>query len=120
VFEKSVSSQLDAFKAGFNHVCNNPFVKTFQPSELELLVCGSSELDFDDLEEGAVYTDGYEESSRAIKWFWSIVKKLTVPEKKQFLAFMSGTDRIPVGGLGDLRFTISRQGPDSEKYCSLL
>lgn len=36
-------------------------------------------------------------------------------EKKQLLAFSTGSDRVPVGGLVDLRFVIAKQGPDSDR-----
>ena len=34
-------------------------------------------------------------------------------QKRQFLAFATGSDRAPIGGLGRLRLTVSRMGPDS-------
>ena len=35
--------------------------------------------------------------------------------RKQLLAFVTGSDRAPIRGLGDLKFVIARNGPHSER-----
>lgn len=34
--------------------------------------------------------------------------------KKMFLVFVTGTDRVPIGGLGNLKLTVERMCPDSD------
>jgi len=45
----------------------------FRPEELSLLVCGSQELDFNELEAQTRYVDGFTAESNIIKWLWEIV-----------------------------------------------
>jgi ubiquitin-protein ligase E3 A len=83
-------------------VCGGVVMGTFHASELQLLVCGSPVLDFDDLEAGTRYEDGYEEDSVEIQNFWSIVREFDEDEKKRMLMFCTGSDRSPIDGLSAL------------------
>jgi len=83
--------------------------------ELELLICGNPELDFFDLEKVTEYENGFEADSTTVKAFWKVVHSLTHEDKKKFLAFCTGSDRAPVGGLKNMRFIVSRNGPDSDR-----
>lgn len=76
-----------------------PILKIFRPEELELLVCGSPKLDFDALEKATKYADGYTKNSKIIKWFWEILKEYSTDDKKKFLAFCTGSDRVPIKGM---------------------
>jgi ubiquitin-protein ligase E3 A len=44
-----------------------------------------------------------------------VVHALDDERKKKLLFFATGTDRIPLGGLGKLSFTIARNGSDSDR-----
>ena len=48
--------------------------------------------------------------------FWQIVRSFPEAQKKQLLAFVTGSDRIPLGGLAKLKFIIVKNGPDSDRY----
>lgn len=37
--------------------------------------------------------------------------------KKKLLAFVTGSDRVPVGGLSKMKMVIVKNGPDSDRYC---
>lgn len=51
--------------------------KLFQPEELECLICGSTELDFEALQKAAQYDDGYTLASQVSSlWMISFVVKL--------------------------------------------
>lgn len=47
--------------------------------------------------------------------FWSVVHDFSDDQKRQLLAFCTGSDRVPFGGLKQLRFVIVRNGPDSDR-----
>ncbi|KAF0693070.1 Aste57867_15922 [Aphanomyces stellatus] len=111
----SVDQQYGAFHRGFHLVCGGDALSLFRYEELELLVCGSPDLDFVALEEVTQYDDGFTEESPVIKYFWTVVHGLSLGEKKQLLKFCTGSDRVPIRGLSELAFVISRQGPDSNK-----
>jgi len=112
---KSIIKQYKAFEEGFLLVCGGDTLKLFRYEELELLICGSPELDFTALEEVTRYEDGFSKNARVIREFWSIVHTMTIEEKKKLLFFCTGSDRVPIKGLGNLSFTISRNGPDSDR-----
>ena len=48
--------------------------------------------------------------------FWQIVREYGEKEKKRLLQFVTGSDRIPLGGLAKLRFIIVKNGPDSDRF----
>ncbi|KAJ1560627.1 hypothetical protein HK405_006454, partial [Cladochytrium tenue] len=55
----SVERQFDAFRKGFLRVCGGRALKMCRAEELELLLCGTTVLNFHELERGAEYDDGY-------------------------------------------------------------
>ncbi|GJQ10768.1 hypothetical protein GpartN1_g2559.t1 [Galdieria partita] len=111
----SIHSQFDAFSKGFFWMLSGPALKIFRPDELEVLVCGQRHLDFDALKQVTVYEGGFNAESQVVKWFWDIVNEMTLEEKLHLLSFVTGSDRAPVGGLGQLRFVVQRAGPDTER-----
>ena len=62
----------------------------------------SQEYDFEELERTTTYK-GFTPKSRAIKNFWSVVHKMTAEEKRALLQFFTGSDRVPLGGLSELK-----------------
>ncbi|CEP14339.1 hypothetical protein [Parasitella parasitica] len=114
VLSKSVESQFNAFKEGFQLVCQDSAIKIFRPEEVEQLICGSSDLDFDALETSTVYDGGWTKDSDIIKYFWEIVHSFSYEEKKKLLFFATGSDRAPIGGLSKLQFVIAKNGGDSD------
>jgi ubiquitin-protein ligase E3 A len=115
VLNKAIEKQFKAFHYGFDLVCGGGGLKLFHWEELELLICGSSTLDFHALEEAATYDGGFDPSQKLIKDFWQIVHEMKTDDKKKLLQFTTGSDRVPIKGLGTLSFTISKQGPDSDQ-----
>ena len=45
-----------------------------------------------------------------VQWLWQVVSELTQEERKLFLKFFTGSDRAPIGGLGNLRCIIQVGG----------
>lgn len=85
----------------------------FQAEELERIICGEQVINFKDLEKAVKY-EGYTLKSPVVKWFWEILHGLSPADKKAFLVFVTGTDRVPIGGLANLKLTVERKGPDAE------
>ena len=54
---------------------------------------------------------------QVIVWFWEAVHGFTEAQKKRLLAFVTGSDRVPIRGLASLQppFVISRNGPASDR-----
>ncbi|KAM9479065.1 ubiquitin-protein ligase E3A-like isoform 5-T19 [Salvelinus alpinus] len=116
ILNKSVERQFKAFRRGFQMVTNeSPLNCLFRPEEVELLICGSRNLDFQALEETTEYDGGYSKDCRIIKDFWETVHSFGEEDKRLFLQFTTGTDRAPVGGLGKLKMIIAKNGPDTDR-----
>ncbi|XP_058885468.1 ubiquitin-protein ligase E3A isoform X1 [Acipenser ruthenus] len=116
MLNKSVEKQFKAFRRGFHMVTSeSPLKYLFRPEEIELLICGSRNLDFEALEETTEYDGGYTRESRVIRSFWEIVHSFAEEQKRLFLQFTTGTDRAPVGGLGKLKMIIAKNGQDTDR-----
>jgi ubiquitin-protein ligase E3 A len=111
----SVHAQFEAFARGLLTLCGGPALQLFSATELERLVCGSPVLDFDALLRSARYDGGFHPEHRVVQWLWATVAELTPDERRLFLKFFTGSDRAPIGGLGNLRVVVQRDGPDSAK-----
>lgn len=119
LLNKSVEKQYLALKRGFLMVtAESPLSMMFTPTELEMLVCGEKEFDFNDLENSTEYDGGFTNTTEAVRWFWSAVHDMDLEDKRRLLQFTTGSDRIPVGGLAKLKLIIARNGPDSERLPS--
>ncbi|KAF9950562.1 hypothetical protein BGZ72_007803 [Mortierella alpina] len=116
-----IRQEFEAFQRGFEKICSGPALKLLRPEELELLLCGNSDLDMHELEASCMYDDGYSANHTLIKEFWQIVHdEMTAGQHKQLLVFVTGSDRVPIRGLKDLMFVIQRNGPDSDRLPTAL
>ncbi|XP_072040522.1 ubiquitin-protein ligase E3A-like [Amphiura filiformis] len=116
LLNKSVERQFRSFKKGFDMVTDeSPLKIWFRPEEIELLVCGSKDFDFEALEDAAEYDGGYTRHCDIIRFFWEIVHDMDEDQKKKLLMFTTGSDRVPVGGLSKLKLIIAKNGADSDR-----
>ena len=110
-FNKSIQDGFKSFERGFYCVFNRDLCKILSPEELELIICGTQKLDFNELKKVCRYEE-YTKDSLTIKYFWEILLEFNEEEKKKFLSFVTGCDRAPIDGLGSLPITISNGGSD--------
>ncbi|KAJ2722391.1 hypothetical protein GGI07_003353 [Coemansia sp. Benny D115] len=115
VFNTSCAKQFAEFKAGFERICGASYVRFMRPKELELLVCGCSDLDFAALKSSTIYDGGYTKSTEVIQFFWRVVEEFTDELKRKLLFFATSSDRVPIGGLSKLHFVIAKNGGDSDR-----
>lgn len=47
-------------------------------------------------------------SSRPLRCFWDVVLAFPLELQKKLLHFATGSDRVPVGGMAELNFKISK------------
>merc|ERR1719507_279972 len=119
LLNKSVEQQFLAFQRGFDLVTSeSPVHMLFSPRELEMLICGEKEFDFNELENSTEYDGGYSKDTNVVRWFWEAVHSMDLEDKRRLLQFTTGSDRIPVGGLAKLKLTIAKNGPDSDRLPS--
>lgn len=110
IIEESIEKQFRPFLLGFYKVLDGDIIEIFCAKDLLLSICGSEKLDFLELKKTANYDSGYTKDSKTIINFWEVLENLEFEEKKMFLRFLTGSDRAPLRGLGDLKMTISRHG----------
>ncbi|XP_006889079.1 PREDICTED: probable E3 ubiquitin-protein ligase HERC4 isoform X3 [Elephantulus edwardii] len=114
IFNKSVASLFDAFHAGFHKVCGGKVLQLFQPNELQAMVIGNTNYDWKELEKNTEYKGEYWSEHPTIKIFWEVFHELPLEKKKQFLLFLTGSDRIPILGMKSLKLVIQSTGGGEE------
>ncbi|KNC75240.1 hypothetical protein SARC_12233, partial [Sphaeroforma arctica JP610] len=115
VLNHSIATQFKELKRGFDVIAVGGALQLFRHEELELLICGCQDLDFEALEASTEYDGGFTAQTPVIKYFWEIVHEFTDAQKKRLLFFATGSDRVPIGGLANLHFVIAKNGADSER-----
>ena len=63
----SIKQQLEAFQRGFNLIISQQWLKLFSPSDLQLLISGSSVISVKEMSETASYRGGYDGNSQVIR-----------------------------------------------------
>ncbi|XP_033108343.1 probable E3 ubiquitin-protein ligase HERC3 isoform X2 [Anneissia japonica] len=103
IFNESVKDQYSAFAEGFLQVCGGPVLQMFHPQELMAMVVGNDIYDWEEFERLVEYRGIFNKEHKTIKFFWEVFHEFTLQEKKKFLAFLTGSDRIPVQGMSQLK-----------------
>uniref|UniRef100_A0AAR2IIL5 HECT domain-containing protein n=1 Tax=Pygocentrus nattereri TaxID=42514 RepID=A0AAR2IIL5_PYGNA len=106
VFSDSVQELYSAFSGGFLKVCGGRILSLFQPSELMAMVVGNSSYNWEELEKNAVYKGEFSASHPTVRMFWEVFHNFPLEKKKQFLLFLTGSDRIPIHGMASLRIVL--------------
>ncbi|XP_028391449.1 probable E3 ubiquitin-protein ligase HECTD2 [Dendronephthya gigantea] len=114
ILNKSIYRQFDAFYRGFHSVCASNALILLRPEEIEMLVCGNPDFDMRALSKVTIY-DGFSKRDATIRYFWEIVGKFSNSLKRKLLRFCTGSDRIPVGGMAEMEFKITRMANVSDE-----
>ena len=120
----AIKEQIAAFTEGFNDIVPHEIISILNPSELELLISGTPEIDIDDLKNNTEYT-GYTTSAPQVRWFWEVVKDLSEEDRARLLMFVTGTSKVPLDGFkalqgisGPQRFQIHKSYGGGQRLCS--
>ncbi|CAG7668726.1 unnamed protein product [Allacma fusca] len=114
IFNTSVQRQFDAFRLGFLRVCVSTILNLFHAQELQAMIVGNEDYDWGELERNCTYKGIYHPKHPTILMFWEVFHSLSLSEKKQFLLFLTGSDRIPLVGMRAVKITI--QPTQDERY----
>ena len=113
-FGAGVSQQLAAFREGFEEVFPLRTLSIFSPEEIEELVCGCGAEDWtvETLTQAIKCDHGYTIASAPVQNFLHLLSNLNHKQRTLFLKFVTGSPRLPPGGLGSLKppLTIVRRG----------
>jgi alpha-tubulin suppressor-like RCC1 family protein len=111
---KKIEKQVSPFKRGFHQVLKGDILKVFRAEELSKCICGEIDLiDATQLHKICKY-EGDFTNKNYIDQFWKILDSFSQEEKRSFLLFVTGTDRLPVGGTARMSLTIQKNGSDTE------
>jgi ubiquitin-protein ligase E3 A len=114
LLKAGVARQAAAFARGFATVlrAGTPPRATaiLSPEELEALLVGDPSLDFNALEAAAEYVPPLHADAPLARHFWAAAHALGPEDKKRLLAFVTGSDRVPIGGLREIPLRLQRNG----------
>lgn len=109
LLNRCIYQQFYSFYHGFHSVCASNALLLLRPEEVETLVIGNSEFNIKDLEKVTVY-DGYNKMDSTIRYLWEAVFEYPQKMQRKFLFFCTGSDRIPIGGMKEMKFKITKIG----------
>ncbi|KAI4142681.1 MAG: hypothetical protein LQ341_003143 [Variospora aurantia] len=98
-----VQRQVDAFRAGFSQVFSYTALKAFTPGELVMLF-GRVEEDWsiETLLDSIKADHGFNMDSRSVRNLLQVMSELTVQQRRDFLQFVTGSPKLPIGGFKSL------------------
>mgnify|MGYP001809590836 CR=1 FL=1 len=116
----SISWQFTAFRSGFELISGGSVIYGFRPDELFALAYGTENFNIFDLKLIANYEGGYHENCPQIIWLWNcLIQNFNPAEQAEFLFFVTGSARAPLGGLSRLNsFTVTKIPGDSDRLPS--
>ncbi|KAI5475050.1 E3 ubiquitin-protein ligase TRIP12, partial [Pseudohyphozyma bogoriensis] len=96
---KGVMLQVKEFKSGFSSVFPVRDLQSFTASEL-VMMTGALDEDWsvEGLTNAAKADHGFTMDSRPVRDLLSIMSELTIAERREFLSFITGSPRLPIGG----------------------
>lgn len=103
ILETSISKQYSAFEDGFMKVLDTDILNIFHAEELMQLVSGQEVIDWEELETATEYKPPFTKNHPTIRLFWKVFSNFTNEQKKKFLLFLTGSDRIPILGVKALK-----------------
>ncbi|KAM8891599.1 LOW QUALITY PROTEIN: putative E3 ubiquitin-protein ligase HERC3 [Spinachia spinachia] len=103
-FNASVETVFKEFKRGFFQVCDWDPVTLFRPEELRGLLVGQDVYDWAKLKKNTVWEVCFSSSTKQM--FWEVFDELTEDQRKGFLWFLTGSRRVPIVGMDQVRMNV--------------
>ncbi|KAK5156828.1 hypothetical protein LTR04_005535, partial [Oleoguttula sp. CCFEE 6159] len=100
---RGVQKQVDAFRAGFSQVFPYSALKAFTPDELVMLF-GRVDEDWslETLMDSIKADHGYNLDSKSVRNLLQTMSELDAPARRDFLQFVTGSPKLPIGGFKSL------------------
>ncbi|PAV67973.1 hypothetical protein WR25_23345 isoform F [Diploscapter pachys] len=101
---EGVNREMEAVRRGFSQVVSPSLLSVFLPEELDELFCGSSDYSEKTWSQSAIAQaikpdHGYNHDSDQIKWLAQMLSSFGKEQQRNFVQFVTGSPRLPVGGL---------------------
>ncbi|XP_064183772.1 apoptosis-resistant E3 ubiquitin protein ligase 1 isoform X2 [Anguilla rostrata] len=98
-----VREEVEHFLKGLNELVPENLLAIFDENELELLMCGTGDINVQDFKAHAVIVGGsWHFREKVMKWFWAVVSSFTQEELARLLQFTTGSSQLPPGGFNTL------------------
>ncbi|XP_061751046.1 apoptosis-resistant E3 ubiquitin protein ligase 1 isoform X1 [Nerophis ophidion] len=98
-----VRDEVEHFLKGLNELVPENLLAIFDENELELLMCGTGDINVQDFRTYAVIVGGsWHFREKVMKWFWAVVSSFTQEELARLLQFTTGSSQLPPGGFNTL------------------
>ena len=95
---ESIKEQMTEFLNGFYSLIPLNEICFFFPNELDLLLCGNTHIDVNDLQNNTNYENPYHAEHHIIRMFFKVISKWNNETLAQFLLFLTGSSQVPVNG----------------------
>lgn len=116
---EGVHRQFEALREGFESVFPLSYLNLFYPEELDQLFCGNIHETWEvkQLMECCRPDHGYNHDSQAVQFLYEVLSSYDASQQRQFLQFVTGSPRLPVGGLKSLNppLTIVRKTLEADE-----
>ena len=115
-----ISKQCRSFFKGLSDMIDPRWIQMFSPSELKLLVCGTGDLDLQDLQRNLVYDGGFSATHPTILLLWNALADFDDAHRRKFIKFVTSAERAPLLGFKELypKFCIRMAGEDVDRLPS--
>ena len=106
----SIAREYEAFATGFSLILSSSDVlSVLRACEIELILCGeSTPFCPTDLRRITIY-EGFTDGETTVELFWRVLEGFGERERRRFLVFVTGADRLPVFDRG-FRFKLCCAG----------
>jgi len=114
---EGIQGQISAFREGFETVLPIKMLEMFYVDELDLLLRGTQGCwAVEELAECVNFSNGYSPVCDQARWFLEILSELDEEQRRSFLQFLTGSPRLPPGGIGALspKLTVVQRLTSSE------
>ena len=99
----AVALQIEAFLQGFHQVVPKAWLEPFSPRELEVLMCGQSEVSVQEWAALTDYRGEFGKDHQVVKWFWQTLDSFSQQDLRTLLQFALGIERLPGEGFSALQ-----------------
>lgn len=113
----SVGRLFGPFAMGFRYIVSDQLLSFLSSEQLRKVVEGTTYIDVSRLKAVTQY-DGFSQDSPTVRFFWDIVFDFDEEHKGLLLEFVTGSRRVPVGGMDQFSFVLQRNGTDTSRLPS--
>ncbi|XP_069493738.1 apoptosis-resistant E3 ubiquitin protein ligase 1 isoform X2 [Ambystoma mexicanum] len=98
-----VRDEVEHFLKGLNELVPENLLAIFDENELELLMCGTGDINISDFKAHVIVVGGsWHFREKIMTWFWTVVSSFTQEELARLLQFTTGSSQLPPGGFAAL------------------